>query len=712
MQNWEFYLNPPFGQGTEQNNIMRIELSQFTNEFASLAIDLKFRDIIGDPIAADYTNLRYKLVQNVFATSLGFIMTSPDGIVPDEGVFNTYTNGLQGRININIEHGYTIPPGTRTWRMIYNIYGDSADVTDDVIATKTFDLIVVVVQPDTQVAMPHIVKIKHVLGSLVSPVIPITVHYWGESVLTTNSNFILQTTIVPTLATVGTDGSGNAIVTFSGTAENENHHETINLSLDVAHFNTLTPQTINYSFPVSSSLPFGPADTFLKVTVEIVNPILTFYAVKNFNEPVSQDITANITAGFTVTAPAWLTVSPLTGAAGSTTFSIVPNPTSTMVVGVYTGTINVMDGANWLYGVDIIYYLTDFITTPYLNNQAFTLDQKYFMVQTTNPGTYFQMNTSIKVFDFLSNTFKIIDTIDRVVPFQGAAKLNIGLMIHRIMSRFEEVNQSFFQYWPAVVNIDCKEIQFSDDAILNQAISSDILFVAGFSKGITTTAAFLTFNRKHSRVTKNAIGILNILVPINDGLQLVITKGVTVIDTVPLTSSVVKIVSHQFDFSAFDKGDVIVCQLSTPSIEVDGNFTVIAEKRYIVFPENRYSNTLIWEDKFLVQDTLEFTGSSEIKTDREFQSQKLFQNLVEVLDIVHTSKEVKLTINTGWIMQSDVDTIESLLDSKRVWLLDGVKRIALRPLSKTMVNKDTEKELIEFTIEFQINRDYDEETYS
>ena len=50
--------------------------------------------------------------------------------------------------------------------------------------------------------------------------------------------------------------------------------------------------------------------------------------------------------------------------------------------------------------------------------------------------------------------------------------------------------------------------------------------------------------------------------------------------------------------------------------------------------------------------------------------------------------------------------------SKRAWLPLADKTIELRPLSKTMVNQDTERELIDYTIEFQINRQYNEETYS
>ena len=74
-------------------------------------------------------------------------------------------------------------------------------------------------------------------------------------------------------------------------------------------------------------------------------------------------------------------------------------------------------------------------------------------------------------------------------------------------------------------------------------------------------------------------------------------------------------------------------------------------------------------------------------------------------------KEVKLTINTGWLLKNDIDDIESLMRSKKVWFL-GYNEINLTPVTKTIINDDTERELIEFSLEFLINRKYDAETYS
>ena len=51
--------------------------------------------------------------------------------------------------------------------------------------------------------------------------------------------------------------------------------------------------------------------------------------------------------------------------------------------------------------------------------------------------------------------------------------------------------------------------------------------------------------------------------------------------------------------------------------------------------------------------------------------------------------------------------------SKKVWLYkDGNPYLQMAPSPKEFTKLDSERELIEYTIEFIINRNYDEETYT
>lgn len=354
----------------------------------------------------------------------------------------------------------------------------------------------------------------------------------------------------------------------------------------------------------------------------------------------------------------------------------------------------------------VVNKLADFFTVPYANGaNAFTLDTKYFEVFSAATDTYFQFDTTIKVYDFFTNTETIHTLYQKLVLFKGKSKVNIGKLIHRLMDNFELPNATLLQYKIAEAQIVCAEKKQIDNSVVRSGTSSVVKFVAGLSRGITTIG-FLDFNPKMNRVTKNSFEYLNVLIP-SGNYELRIFKNNAVDSTVSLPASDGKIICKKVTFENFNQGDVIDYVL-----DVVGGTSTAIKKSFVVFPESYYSNTLVWENEFLLQSALECTGSWSAKSDIEFQSQKVYEDFVEKLNHLSSSKEVRFTINTGWLMQSDVDTIESLMRSKRVWLTKGNETIALRPVSKSIINQDTERELIDFTLEFIINRNYDEETYT
>jgi hypothetical protein len=83
---------------------------------------------------------------------------------------------------------------------------------------------------------------------------------------------------------------------------------------------------------------------------------------------------------------------------------------------------------------------------------------------------------------------------------------------------------------------------------------------------------------------------------------------------------------------------------------------------------------------------------------------------------VAVNEDKKFKINTGWIGATDANLINDLMKSKRVWLLPSDtnpnETIQLRPIDKQMVNYDSQRELYDYSIEFIINKQYNEEVYS
>lgn len=351
--------------------------------------------------------------------------------------------------------------------------------------------------------------------------------------------------------------------------------------------------------------------------------------------------------------------------------------------------------------------ITDFLTNPYLEtSKAFTLDAKFFEFRSNNADTYFQFDSTIKTYDFFTNTMNDFFIPLKIVLFKGYAKENLGQIIHRLMRKFNAVNNSLLQYKQATLKITCSEIAMLDETILRTGTTIDIPFIAGLSRGITNIG-FLDFNPLPNRVTKNSFAYLNILIP-NGNYELRTLKNGTLASTEALPASTGVVLCKKVFFNNYAKGDRIQFVIDL----VGANSSNAPKKTYDLFPDKNYSNMIVWENEFLVQSAIECTGSALLDPEGEFQSQIIYNDLVEKLEHLSSTKTVKLLINTGWLLFSDIDTVESLMRSKRAWLIQGSNTISLRPIGKKLPKKDLEEELIQYPLEFQINPKYNEETYS
>ena len=351
--------------------------------------------------------------------------------------------------------------------------------------------------------------------------------------------------------------------------------------------------------------------------------------------------------------------------------------------------------------------ITDFLTNPYpASAKAFTLDTKFFEFRSNNPDTFFQFDSTIKTYDFFSNVENEFTIPLKIVLFRGYAKENLGQIIHRLMRKFQAVNDALLQYKEATLSITCSEIRIADEGVIRSGTTSNIPFIAGLSRRITNLG-FLDFNPAPNRVTKNSFAYLNILIPAGN-YELRTFKNGYPVSNEALPASTGVVLCKKVFFNNYTQGDRIQFVIDL----VGASSSNAPKKTYILFPDNNYSNMIVWENEFLLQSAIECTGSAAIDPEGEFQSQTVYVDLVERLEHLSSSKNVKLSINTGWLLYSDIDTVESLMRSKRAWLIQGNETISLRAIGKKLPKKDLEEELIQYPLEFKINQKYDEETYS
>ncbi len=436
---------------------------------------------------------------------------------------------------------------------------------------------------------------------------------------------------------------------------------------------------------------------------------LNFLAIKGISEAPPQNIIFLCTQAYTITSSPWLSTAVVTESHdGLLTTQIVVTPADSfnMSVGIYTGFVEistVIAGNTVTETVAVTYEVAEFLSSPYPGGVAFTLDPQEFNFSTVIPDTYFQFNLEVIAFSFFNSDPKSFSVQQKLMPFQGKTAIGIGKLIHSMMDRFAEVNTNYFQYKPAEVTITCEERRIGDHAVVRAAAGFQILFVAGLGR----PPGVLDVNSLPKRVLPEGFTNVNLYVPAGSHTFLVQKNGQTLL-SIPVSATEPCLMTKQISFSGAKQGDVFQCRLSAN----DPSATKPGFKQFIVFPEGKNRFMVYWENDWLLQSDLEFTGKLTLGGNLERTTHRPYKNLVEALEILAVNNVNKLTINTGWIMQSDVDSIYGLLRSKRVWIESANGKVSLRPLTESIVQQDTMRGLVEYAIEFQINKKYNEETYS
>lgn len=440
----------------------------------------------------------------------------------------------------------------------------------------------------------------------------------------------------------------------------------------------------------------------------LVTPLsLSFIASVSDSEVAAKSFSIVTTGAWTITStiPAWLNVSTLSGTSNAL-ININPINYSALTAGTYTYTIIVTVGPD-TFNVLVSLKVVKTIISPYETGKpAFTLDQKNFKLQGENTDTYFQFDSTINVFEFHTNVLKTYFIPQKALLFNGVSEINLGRLIHRLMKNFPVVNSDVNQYRLANLSINCKELTQADDTLIGESNLTNIKFVAGLSKGFTDYG-FLEFNPKPTRVTSKGYYFLNILLSTGN-FELRTFKNGQLIQTDPLPIDSVGPICKKVNFDAYDQGDKIDFVLD----KVGFNTSTAPRKRFNIFPEQFFSNMIVWENEFLLQSAFEFTHDQTINTDFDRLSSKTIKDSVEKTTHYSISKDKKLTINTGWITMADIDSIESLLGSKRAFFESDNLKMDIVPIGKSLKNYDSKDELYDYTIEFTINRKYDEETYT
>ncbi len=443
-------------------------------------------------------------------------------------------------------------------------------------------------------------------------------------------------------------------------------------------------------------------------------PVLNFSAVIGLSEPDAQNITFMCTEAYTIEASPWLTFYEQTSVVdGLIQQQIVVRPiaTANFTVGTFSGYVKIK---STISGVDqervtvVNFDVQDFVTIDYQKGlAAFTLDEKYIRFSTFNIDTYFEVTLNATVYDFHTGLPTTTTLTYKISLYKKSQTFNVGRIIDRLMKRFTKPNQfSQFEYYPAEVTLGIQEKKIADNTVLRELFSNTLLFVAGYSPLEFANGACILNRTLHAtRITPSTKSFINMYLPEGSYALLLKKNNATESIIESLTIDRSQIYSYELDFAGhnIDQGSVVKFSLTKVGDAL--NKKEVASKIFKCFPKGQFSSTIIWEDFYRVRHSFEFTGGYRYGNEMDHVTHDYYRNLNDFLEKLRTNKKLKFSINTGWILKDDIQKIEDLLENRRAWLvLPGGKLLSMVPVTKDIVKENTDADLIEYDVEFQINQ--------
>lgn len=679
--------------------------------------NVNLRDIFGEPEAVGYDTLEYAF--------------APFGLPPSwvgiTGIsLGTYYPITSTGISVNLNCSLTstvssLEVGNSSQGITIYIFGRNGQGAREIIFSTYFRLIIEVYHATQPILKPGKLRFNHNYQSLVPAYKEMSVDAIADWELVLAKTSLIEVEVASgTLSIETITISGEMYFKLIG-----NYSATFNIRPSQDYLNTLSVSATLIELALGNfsstqlATGWGPQYKRLEIIVSSSEDIictpssLFFHAIKTVFEAPVQTINITSSYDFDLTLPAWATSLPAIGTVGSNDIDVAVSLSSSLPADTYTGNIIVeYDNGNGIqqYLIPITYLIDGFVVLPYDPTQFnFTLDNKMVDFYTDLDNTFFDVLMNVKAFDFYSQTFNSYIVPFKIPLLRGRQKENIGLKIHRLMKRVDELNQNqTLQYKTCEVFLQVKERNLDTLVIQREFTLENIQFIAGVQPILSNGMGILTLNNFPTRVTSKSFQFVNLLIK-NGSRKIEIYKNEELQISYFVNGLDFNIYKDKVNFEDLQckEGDVVEYKLFTEDSGID-----FVSKKFYVFPDSCQDITIVWEDEFKLQSNFQLTGEYALKYEFDSITFKKYKNIVEVLENVQTNRDVAFSINTGAVLNTDQITIDSICRSRKAWLLFPNKTIEIIPQTKTFVAVDSDREVSSFDLQFIINKNTNEEIYT
>jgi len=487
---------------------------------------------------------------------------------------------------------------------------------------------------------------------------------------------------------------------------------TLNLKPILA--NVLAPDTYNYTGYTKQQNNAVQQILSIEVIVyEIIdwdiNPTaLSFSAIQFVEEATPQNIQINTIFNFIIqSVPTWVTLNQTQLTTNIFKIVVTPALATATPIGVLNGNIVIVynnNGTDVVVTIPVQYTVVGLVDVPYnIDDFAFTLDVNFVNFYSELSDTFFSVKMLAKIYDITGN-FKTRELFYKIPIFQNRQAKNYGRIIDRLMFELNEYQPSV-TYKPTEVSFDIQRIKRATNELVDNISIPNIKFVAGITPMEKSGKMYLlTINPSYSQATTTSFHFFNFLVAFGTYVYNIYRNG-TLVLTENISTGLNNIFSKKVQFNNYTPGDIIKCEL----VDTDNNRI---KKEYLIFPGGKYENQIVWVDEYKLLQTVSFTGEYYIDATINNTGNTVFKNLLSFYEKIDSYTEAHLYINTGFLAISDQVTIKGMLNRKKAWLLIGTEVINIVPISNKIRSIDSERDIIDFDIQFKINFKDNAQSYS
>lgn len=692
----------------------------------SETINVRVRDIFGtnfeDPAAESYS-----LVVGGMAISPAISFISASGVFPitENDTFVSIT------INFNEQGIDSLPHGSNLNAVFLTLNKNFSNGTAQTISVFNVPVFLNKFQANEAAFFPTDLSFKYRLGSSIYPPAKQIEVYAIENSLwrvwLPHPFAILDSE--DSNVTIGTNSAGQYYAIGTGPA-------TVSVSLNFS----MTPSPMPVSnFPILFDKVghFNESDDFISTNTVQGNIEFRKYATDEVNSVVADPISLSFSAiryteeadpGFVtviapealdVTLPLWLEKEVIEDEGNVFLYKITPLSTENIGIGNYHGNIWFLRPNGTGATVSVTYNVTENINVIELNEYNFSLDEKFVEYNSVRENVFLDCTLSVQVYEFYSGTPKPISLSLKVPIFQGKAKFNIGRFIDRVMTTLTTNFQQGRQYRYATAFLNIIERDFNTNEAFSQIQSEELKYIAGRTPNNSNSRFFILEQKVlKERITPDSVMIVNYVAYKYPTIEIYKNN----IKVYPSFSSLqteftnTGVNSFKIQASDFDvkQGDILTFKIK-PAAAISGEeFRVEVQKDFLCFPKGSYSNIIMWEDKYKLRRCYEFTGVLRIEGEGQDSTFNKVVDMVDVVEKLSTKKNSKIFIDTGWITADNAEIISDITTAKRAWIVDKDLKplMSFIPKAQKQTLWDSERTLVGFTVEFDINSKYNEENHT